>query len=477
MIKLRPYQEEAIAGIRSAFASGKKRVLLQAPTGSGKTVMFTAMVKAATDRGKTALIVTDRVELLKQAGGSLFRFGLIADTIAAHTRHIRPHHLYVGMLETISRRAKNRAYQHLLKNIDLVILDEAHKNSFNKLFPLFNPRSYVIGATATPIRFGSQPSLSSFYDSMVETISIPELIRQGYLSPARTFGINVDLKGVRVRGGEFRSEDLSEVYQNPKLYSGVVKNWFKHTPKTKTLVFSASVENSKAVCQEYNENGIEAVHLDATVSKNERSFILDRFKHGDFPVLCNVGILTTGFDDPSIETIVLYRATKSLPLFLQMCGRGSRIYPGKSEFAILDFGNNISRHGFWESDREWSLEHDVKKKTPKENSVNVKYCPGCDALLSFNVRLCPHCGHDFNPRYNETEEADLIELRYSDIEMIAESLTVKELERVRKHRGYKIGWVLHRIKTRGIEAWREYAELKGYDPRWVSINYKRYCRV
>ncbi len=476
MISLRPYQEEAINAIRNHFAGGRRRILLQAPTGAGKTVMFTAMVKSTVDRGRSALIITDRVELLKQAGGSLMKFGLIADTIAAHTRYIRPHHLYVGMLETLSRRAKNKAYQHLLKSIDLIILDEAHKNSFNKLFPLFNSKSFIIGATATPVRFGRQPQLKDFYDGMVETSSIGELIRLGYLAPARTFGITVDLKGVRVKGGEFRADDLGEVYKNPQLYSGVVKNWIKHTPGSKTLVFSATVENSQAVCREFNDRGINAVHLDANVPKDRRSDILNRFKQGDFPVLCNVGILTTGFDDPSIETIVLYRATKSLPLFLQMCGRGSRIYPGKSEFAILDFGNNVRRHGFWEEDRVWSLEHKHVKKTPREDTVDVKYCPECDALLPFKTRVCPHCGYVLI-KEREPEEAELEELSYSDIQMIADALSVDELERVRAHRGYKIGWVLHRLKTRGIEAWREYAELKGYDPRWVSINYRRYCRV
>jgi len=473
MITLRPYQEKAINDIRNSFASNHRRIILQAPTGAGKTIMFTYIAKSAIERGRRVMIITDRVELLRQTGGALGAFGLIADSITAKTKRVRKHHLYISMLETLSRRSKNVNYQRIMSQIDLFILDEAHKNSFNKLFPLFPVDAYVIGATATPIRFGKQPQLSNFYNKIISTANIKDLIEQEYLTPSRSFGVTVDLSSVRVQGGEFRPDDLTRVYQENKLYSGVVKNYIKHTPGSKTLVFSASVENSKSVCDEFLNNDIDARHLDATTKKQDRAKILEDFRNGVFPVLCNVGILTTGFDDPTIKTIILYRATKSLPLFLQMCGRGSRISEGKNEFNILDFGNNIKRHGFWQQSREWSLTHDHTKKKIKENTINVKYCPKCDSLISDRLRICPHCGYEFYKKI-ANQEVELEELSYSAIKFIEDSLTVMELEHIRRAKGYKVGWILHRLKKRNVEAWREYAQLKGYNPKWVSINYHRY---
>jgi len=173
---------------------------------------------------------------------------------------------------------------------------------------------------------------------------------------------------VKLRGNDY---DLSGVYEENRTYEGVVKNWKRHTPGTKTLLFAANVDASKRVAREFCANGIEAKHIDGNTSAAEREAALEWFASTDDAVLCNCGILTAGFDQPDIKTIILYRATTSLPLFLQMCGRGSRTAPGKTHFTILDFGNNIRRLGHWERPRTSTRGECPETMPPRCESVRV----------------------------------------------------------------------------------------------------------
>lgn len=406
-MQLRPYQQQAVDALRNSFRANNKRVILCAPTGAGKTVIFSYMVSEAIRKGKRVLIVTDRIELLTQSGGALNRYDINPIEITANSKPDLSANCFVGMVETIARRLGKTEYSQWIAGLDLVIFDEAHKQAFNKLFQSISPATFVIGATATPHREGTQSCLSEFYTDLIEVIDIPTLIEQGYLARPRSFHVPIDLSKVAVKGGDYDLSAQGQFFSEQKLYKGAVSNYARLCPHSKTLAFAPTIAASKELCNEFAAHGYNAKHLDSEMSAKEREAVLAWYAENKDAVLCNCGILTTGFDAPETETVLLYRATKSLPLFLQMVGRGARVTKNKQTFTVLDFGSNIKTHGLWEEKRPWSL----KKKKRKEGGVApVKECPNCEALVHTSARECPECNHVFKQKKKTVEEVELEEV-------------------------------------------------------------------
>lgn len=414
-IILRPYQDDAVDELREGILIGFLRQMLIAATGAGKTIIFSYLAKKSVENKKTVLILTDRKELIRQAAKSISGFGVDVNLLDAdHKPFSLDAQVYCAMSQTLARRLKIPKYVEYLKNVDVVIIDEAHKTEFEKFFEYFGEKTVVIGATATPIRTGNQPSLELTYNAIVEVLSVRELIDQGYLVPARSFAVPVDLAEVKMKGADYEQGSLNDFYDDKDLYTGAVENYLKHAPGTKTLLFCSGVKNSLAIRDQFRKAGISAEHLDSeNVTDKERENILERFERGEFLVLCNVGILTTGYDCPSIQTIILYRATKSLALFLQMCGRGSRLFDGKDHFKILDFGNNFVTHGLWEQDREWSLKK-LKKTRKTKGAVPIKECPSCEAILPSVAHACRFCDYVFPVKVKKTVQVMLEELEFDE---------------------------------------------------------------
>jgi superfamily II DNA or RNA helicase len=394
-MKLRPYQELAIEKSRAEIKAGAKRMILCSPTGSGKTVMFSFLVRSASSKGKRVLILTHRIELLTQAGGALERVGLDPMKIEAKNRNIDlSTNLHTAMIETITRRMSKQEYIDYVSDLDLIIIDECHMGNFDKFFEHISPKTIVLGFTATPHREGGQKSLIDFYQKIVEVTTISELVNDGFLSKPRSYGVRIDLKGVKKRAGDYDSEELAKKYSDNKVWMGVVDNYNRITPRSKAIAFCPNIKSSIDLCHSLRNAGLNSRYLHGDTDPTERGYLLNWFKHTPDAILCNVGVLTTGFDEPTIDTVILYRATKSLPLFLQMVGRGSRVTESKKEFTILDFGNNILEHGFWQDDRVWTLEK-KPKKTDKAGAFPVRECPGCGALIQATKKDCEYCGHVF----------------------------------------------------------------------------------
>lgn len=466
MIKLYPYQNEAVKKLREKIKQGFKKLVLCSPTGSGKTFIFTYMTSRAIDRGKKVLIITDRIELLKQAGGSLNHFNLQPIEIKAGNKLKNLDGiLYSAMAQTLIRRINKPEYQSWVKDLDLIILDEAHKQSFNFLFKHISEKTIVIGATATPHRESNQDSMDSFYDDIVEVISISELIQKGFLSKPKSYGVPIDLSNVKTKGSDYDSKQMGDEYNEQKLYHGVYENYIKITPGQKAIIFAPNVDSSITLVQNFKEKGLPIEHIDANTKKADRQKILNWFKNTDNAMISNVGILNAGFDCPDIKVVILYRATKSLPLFLQMVGRGSRITTTKKTFTILDFGNNIKTHGFWEEDRLWSLK---KKKKKKEAEAPIKECPECMAVLYASVMECPECGHVFEKKITE-DEAIIVELQqmtYNNLKKEIENADFKKLNQIQQAKGYKKSWIYHQLKTK--EDIFAYAKYMGYKSGWAN---------
>jgi superfamily II DNA or RNA helicase len=491
-MNLRPYQEEAKNEIRENFKKNNLAVVLCSPTGSGKTVTFADIARESVNKGFIVMIAVDRTELLEQAKNKLIDYGLNPAIITAGKSIKRNASSYVATVQTLKRR--------VFPEINLLIIDEAHKQIFDPVIETYKKAGvYVIGATATPIRTGKMTQLSEVYNEIVETITISELIQQGFLVPAVTFSVKMDASKLAVKGGEYDNKQMFDMFDKKKLYDGVVEKYNKFTPNTKAICFNINVEHSKKVTAAFNEAGISAVHVDGTTPKKQREDIFKAFKAGLFKVLCNVDIATTGFDEWTIETVIVNRVTLSLSLWLQMGGRGSRITPKekvnvsgwlqKEHFNLLDMGGNVYALGFWEQERTWSLTH---KRNDKAGVAPVKECPeerldenfkkGCGAIIHASAPACKFCGFKFPKEERKLEEGEFIEVQNYNLlppEIVGQawgSLTIEQLEQVRTIKGYKLGWIIKQIAINKELELIDYAKLRGFKAPsfWVDRMKKMY---
>ena len=455
------------------MVQGHNSIVVQSPTGSGKTVIFSFIVKSALDKGNKSLIVTDRIELLSQAGGTFQKIDLQYSNLVAGDRRVPENHVTVGMVETLKRRLKTRPdFQQWFGTVNILIIDEAHKNTFNELFKYISPSALVLGFTATPIRTGNMPELGDYFTKIVEGPGIGNLIEGGYLSRPEYYGVTVDLRTVKIKAGEFDELDLEKIYKDDsEVFGGLLHNLEKHGKGKKTIIYCPTLSTSRQVEAEVPG----CLHVDGEMSKEQRRDILARFQADPHGIITNVGILTMGYDCPECERIVLYRATKSVALYLQMVGRGSRTTETKKDFMILDFGNNVLRHGFWHQDRVWRLENDRTRKAraDREDIYPIKDCPVCGYLVQKNTKYCPGCGYEWTKDEEEKRFAELQAMEYGQIiKRISQGMKVAEMEDIRLARGYKVGWLLRQFKTR--EQFVEYARLKGYKPYWVYYQVNRF---
>jgi superfamily II DNA or RNA helicase len=380
---LRPYQERFINNIAAKLVT-TKRVVAQLATGGGKTVCFAAICDRFTARNSTdILILVHREELLNQASRAI---ALPTQPVVAGMKSIPAARVYVAMVETAYKRL------HQFTNIGLVIVDECHIGNFTKVIEHFSSQ-YIIGFTATPLAARKTNPLRNYFDSIVCGIDIPELIEQGFLCPELTYSAAqiVDRAKLKMKAGEFDAQQMAAAYKAPKYIDTTINAYKQHSLGRKTIIFNCNVEHSQAVNAAFQAAGFNSRHLDA--DSPDRAEVLQWFANTPDAILNNIGIATTGFDQPDIETVIVNKATASMPLWLQMCGRGARPHAVKLAFTIIDLGGNCMTHGLWSSPRNWSdIFHNPKK--PGNGVAPVKECPDCGALLHTAVRLCD-CGHLF----------------------------------------------------------------------------------
>jgi superfamily II DNA or RNA helicase len=380
---LRPYQERFIKNIAAKLVT-TKRVVAQLATGGGKTVCFAAICDRFCKRNSTdILILVHREELLHQACKAI---ALDTQPVVAGMRTIPAARVYVAMVETAYKRL------HQFQNIGLVIVDECHIGNFTKVIEHFSSQ-YIIGFTATPLAARKSNPLRNYFNDIICGIDIPELIEQGFLCPELTYSAAqiVDRAKLKMKAGEFDAAQMAAAYKAPKYIDSTVNAYKQHSLGRKTIIFNCNVEHSQAVNAAFVAAGFNSRHLDA--DSPDRAEVLEWFANTPDAILNNIGIATTGFDQPDIETVIVNKATVSMPLWLQMCGRGARPHNIKLAFTIIDLGGNCITHGLWSSPRNWSnIFHNPKK--PGEGVAPVKECPDCGALMHTAVRLCD-CGHLF----------------------------------------------------------------------------------
>ncbi len=355
--ELYAYQKGAISKIFEKFENAKDdyHLLYQLPTGGGKTVIFSEIVRQylKLHKGKKVLIMTHRIELSKQTSRMLTEFGVHNKIInsTANLDDQEDYSCFVAMVETLNNRLNDNMLD--ISNIGLVIIDEAHYNSFTKLFKFFD-NSFVLGVTATPLSSNMKLPMKDNYNELIVGESIQSLIDNEFLARANMTTYNVGLTSLDVgANGDYTVKSSEDLYTNNEMSSKLLEAYEAHCKGKKTLIFNNGITTSIHVHETFRLAGYTIAHLDNTNTKKERELILQWFKKTPGAILTSVSILTTGFDEPTVESIILNRATKSLTLYYQMIGRGSRILKDKNSFDVIDLGNNFHRFGPWGADLDW----------------------------------------------------------------------------------------------------------------------------
>ena len=425
-MKLRPYQSETVAAIYDYLGSGKgNSPVAVVPTGGGKTAIYNSMMKDMLDDADTnVLMVTHKKELIKQGAKSLLRFvpnaSISIYSAGLGSKRLNGRAIFAG-IQSIYKRAYD------MPRIDVCFVDECHLVSpndqamygqFLRDLRVCNPSMKLIGLSATPFRMGTgllYEGDDAMFDGLAHEVKILHLMNEGYLTRivARPPSASINLDGVGKRGGEWIESQLATAASDEALIKSSVAEVIscaRDQNRKRWLIFACNIAHAELLQAEYKANGIDARVVSSKHPDSDAT--LDAHAKGDFPALINVDKLTTGYDDPAIDLLAVKRSTMSVGLFIQIVGRGTRpLYaPGfnldtrdgrlaaiasgpKPDCALLDFGNNITTHGFID-------QIEVTRKRSKGETAGdapQKVCPECDTYIPASARLCPNCDHYFKP--------------------------------------------------------------------------------
>lgn len=336
MMSLRPYQQEAHDKIFEKWHDGARKLLLVLPTGTGKTIVFSAVTCDCVREGKRVLILAHRGELLDQAADKLQKSTGLGSAVekAESSCFGSWYRVVVGSVQTLMRDSRLDRFPS--DYFGAIVVDEAHhciSDSYQRVLQHF-PNARVLGVTATPDR-GDMKDLGTYFEDIAYEYTLPQAIREGYLCPikALTIPLKIDISDVGVSGGDFKAGEVGTAL-DPYL-EGIASEMEKHCRNRKTVVFLPLIKTSQKFRDILEEHGFRAAEVNGT--SEDRAEILRDFDEGKYDVLCNSMLLTEGWDCPSVDCIIVLRPTKIRSLYSQMVGRGTRLYPGKDHLLLLDF--------------------------------------------------------------------------------------------------------------------------------------------
>lgn len=424
--KLRPYQAAAVDSVYQYWADKRgDNPLIVAPTGAGKTAVIAQIIRDAMSfPGTKVMVLTHVKELLEQGAQGLLRMYPEAD-IGFYSASIGQKRLdkpitFAG-IQSVWKRATE-----MIPAPDLVLIDEAHmlpKNTetryghFIKELKLCNPHVKIVGLTATPYRLDSgylHKGEGAIFDGIAYDIPVGMLMDEGYLSPIISKGglKQIDLTNVGKRGGEFIDSQLAEAASDPDLVRSMVNEIVSLGKDRKSwLIFASGLDHAGLIQSEMLNHNIICEVVSGEDSQSDRAAKIGSFKRGQTRAVVNVGVLTTGFDHPGVDLVAMARATESTGLYIQIVGRGTRpVYASgydldtkdgrvaaiangtKPNCLVLDFGQNVQRHGFIDS---------VKPMKSGGGGTGgeapTKQCPSCQSMCFAGLRVCPECNHEFPP--------------------------------------------------------------------------------
>lgn len=441
--QLHDYQNKLVNSARNNLAQGKHSVLLVSPAGSGKSVIIAEIARLATEKNGHVLFMVHRKELIEQITGSF------------HTNEVQMENTTIMTVGRIVNRLDQ------LPKPSLIITDETHHSlakTYRDIYDYYEdvPR---LGFTASPWRMSGQ-GFTDVYESMVEGPQVEWLIDNNFLAPYKYYSVNLinEDKLKKSSTGDYTKNSIDDAIGGT-IYGDVIQNYRKLADGKQAIVYCHSVDFSKEVAEAFRFEGIAAEHADAKTSKVEREKIMSDFRSGELKVLCNVDLISEGFNVPDCEVVILLRPTESLVLHIQQSMRSMRYKPGKRAI-IIDHVANYLKHGLPDTPRKWTLEERERKGNKKTDSdaIPIKQCPQCMSVMLSSVSIC-ECGHEFIAERNmEVEEAELVEItkdftlqaNYIVTKSVDELSTMEELKAYRKAKNYKPGWVYYQAKLKNI---------------------------
>ena len=463
-MKLRPYQSDLISKARQSLVGGFVSPLVVSSTGSGKTFTCGKLIESANQKGKRVLFIAPRRQLVDQTAEVFESMGLSCGIIMAGRTPEFYKNVQVASIDTLVARYVRQDRE--LPQADVVILDEAHLSTTKQRLKLLEryreSGSVVMGLTATPCR-GNGEGLP-FYDDLIQSWGMLEMIENGYLSPVRYFSPSKpDLERIKITGGEYNQKELAGVMNRAEINGDIIGHWKKLANGKPTIVSCVDIKHSIAVRDEFLSHGIKAEHMDCNTDEEDRKAMIARVESGETTVLCNVFLLSYGVDIPCLEVCVIARPTKSIVLYMQVVGRVLRMSEGKDSAVVIDHSGVIAEHGKAEHITEWSLgdgtiqERQERKKSEAKEPKEIE-CIACHAVFS-NSRVCPSCGHQMVSHGDPilTYKVDLVEVDEDAKEANTwNRVTPKETKQkflsellgYAERKGYKSGWAKHQYRKR-----------------------------
>ncbi|MEF8985182.1 MAG: DEAD/DEAH box helicase family protein [Bacteroidales bacterium] len=447
MINLHPEQQRTKKAIYDFFKQGGKHCLAYGPPRFGKTVIFSKIAYDFARHERNVLVITDQTELLDQSGKTLKGFDLPVFYIEAGCKHINKNYrVHVGMTRTLENRIHKPYWRDLFQNFwDLIMIDEAHLQTFNNLFinGILKDK-WVIGWTGTPHREGKMRQLGLDYETIIQEVTISELLEKERLvncdiatsSPPDTTKVDIN-----TATGDYNTKQLYGVFDKRALYAGVVKDYKENVPGTKFICYCINKVHAIKTAIDFYEKGVDVRFIVSPTEQpkepgpgatpgewtryrekqkdyelykkwfpilsGNRDKVFQDFRDNKFKGLINVEMATKGFDCPDVETIILNYKTKRLTKYLQSALRGATACPPwKSHFNLRDFGDNVAEFGDPLKERKYSIWHEeaaggglppVKECGYNSDGqpINTNGRKGCRRLIHAGYNICPFCGFKY----------------------------------------------------------------------------------
>jgi superfamily II DNA or RNA helicase len=434
---LRDYQQDIFDKSIEAFRDGAKGICCVLPCRSGKSYIMARMIKGA--RGNV-LVLAHRHTLINQHKKLLEGLGVLTENVR---------------VESVFTEAK-RLGKHTPDEVDLIIIDEAHLSeaaSYRKVCEYYGCRRVLF--TATPARLDGKPL--TLADTLITGITAGELIKMGAISDYDYYApdLNLDLDSVDVVAGEYANGQITEKMCQTAIYGDVMKYYQKLGENRQAIAYCTSIRHSEQTAKEFCKNGISAVSIDGSMSQKERDEKMERFRSGKVQILCNCNLISEGVTLLNASVALLLRPTMSLPLFIQQSCRVLTPVQGKKA-VIIDFVNNVQKHGFPTDEHTWSLTQSVpkRKENNSDGTLSIRQCENCFKCFK-TAPVCPHCGYTYKVRGRELKAIKDVELKK------IEAIQKEEEEKQKRWARMEVG------AARSIEDLRKIQVARGYAPGWV----------
>jgi superfamily II DNA or RNA helicase len=493
---LRDYQVEAINALLIPLHA-RKAVLLQSPTGMGKTVIATEVIRLWLKSGERCLFLAHRRELIHQCARKLAEFGIDAGIIMAGIYPSPEWPIQVASVDTLRTRTKRSG--SALPQASLIIIDEAHRSAsktYQWIIDEYRQQgAAILGITATPIR-ADGVGLGRFYDTMIRTKGVQWAVQHGVLVPVRYYVPFVpDLSGVKIKAGDYDEHEIQAIMDQRTLVGDIVSNWVRLAQGRQTLVFASGVKNSIHIASEFERLGFKFAHVDGSTPSEERDATVSALRDRKIDGICNAQVFTEGTDIPVVSCIVLAQPTRSLGKYLQMAGRALRPAKGKTDCIILDHAGAFLQHGRVDRPIEWELtlgRELVEKQAEMRKREPVSFtCHECKFVFSGHL-TCPQCGTRIrlNGKARDYLEGDLVAMTNDEFRDIEQRPSPKDKQRFyfemmthAAHRKIKPGWCAYvfaeKFGAMPPWSWRDEfdrmdsATKESYSPSAATIAYIR----